>query len=66
MEQLNHPNLIRMLETIDSPKRIHIVMEFAGGYVCHCSRVCLRCLLAFTVCVYVLLVGVAVVTCVHT
>jgi hypothetical protein len=33
MEQLNHPNLIRMLETIDSPKRIHIVMEFAGGYV---------------------------------
>lgn len=31
MEQLNHPNLIRMLETIDSPKRIHIVMEFAGG-----------------------------------
>lgn len=31
MEQLNHPNLVRMLETIDSPKRIHIVMEYAGG-----------------------------------
>ena len=30
MEQLNHPNLIRMLETIDSPKRVHIVMEYAA------------------------------------
>ncbi len=33
MERLNHPHLIRMLEMIDSPKRIHIVMEFAGGCV---------------------------------
>ena len=33
MERLNHPHLIRMLEMIDSPKRIHIVMEYAGGYV---------------------------------
>ena len=31
MEQLNHPHLIRMLESIDTPKRVHIVMEFAGG-----------------------------------
>ena len=31
MERLNHPHLIRMLEMIDSPKRIHIVMEYAGG-----------------------------------
>ena len=31
MEKLNHPYVIRMLETIDSPKRVHIVMEYAGG-----------------------------------
>lgn len=31
MERLNHPHVIRMLEMIDSPKRIHIVMEHAGG-----------------------------------
>lgn len=31
MERLNHPNVIRLLETLESPKRIHIVMEYAGG-----------------------------------
>jgi len=31
MEKLNHPHIIQMLEMIDSPKRIHIVMEHAGG-----------------------------------
>lgn len=31
MERLNHPHLIRHLEMIDSSKRIHIVMEYAGG-----------------------------------
>ena len=31
MERMNHPNIIRMLETLESPKRIHIVMEHAGG-----------------------------------
>lgn len=33
MERMNHPHIIRLLETFDSPKRIHIVMEYAGGYV---------------------------------
>ena len=28
---MNHPHIIRMLETLESPKRIHIVMEHAGG-----------------------------------
>ena len=31
MERLNHPHIIRELEMIDSPKRIHIAMEYAGG-----------------------------------
>ncbi len=31
MEHLNHPCIIREFEMIDSPKRIHIVMEYAGG-----------------------------------
>jgi hypothetical protein len=31
MERLNHPYVVRLLETIENAKRIHIVMEFAGG-----------------------------------
>jgi serine/threonine protein kinase len=31
MEKLNNPRVIRLFETIESPKRIHIVMEYLGG-----------------------------------
>jgi len=31
MEKLNHPSLIRLFETLESPKRIHLVMEYTGG-----------------------------------
>jgi hypothetical protein len=31
MERLNHPHIIREFEMIDSPRRIHIVMEYVGG-----------------------------------
>ena len=31
MERLNHPYVVRLLETIENAKRIHIVMEYAGG-----------------------------------
>lgn len=31
MEKLNNSRVIRMFECIESPKRIHIVMEFLGG-----------------------------------
>jgi serine/threonine protein kinase len=31
MERLNHRNVIRLFETIESAKRVHIVMEFCGG-----------------------------------
>jgi serine/threonine protein kinase len=31
MEKLDHPLIIRFLETIESAKRIHLVMEFMGG-----------------------------------
>ncbi len=69
MEQLNHPNLIRLLETIDSPKRIHIVMEFAGGCV-----PLLRAPLVYvfvvphdvTLCIRSPVLGAAVATCAHT
>ena len=35
MERLNHPRLIRLFETLESPKRIHLVMEYvAAGNLC--------------------------------
>lgn len=40
MERLNHPHIIRELEMIDSPKRIHIVMEYAGGCTCLRNTLC--------------------------
>jgi serine/threonine protein kinase len=35
MERLNHPHIIRELETFESSRRVHIVMEYvAGGNLC--------------------------------
>ena len=35
MEKLNHPRLIRLFETLESPKRIHLIMEFvSAGNLC--------------------------------
>ena len=35
MERLNHPHIIRELETFESSRRIHIVMEYvSGGNLC--------------------------------
>ncbi|CAM9176610.1 unnamed protein product, partial [Hapterophycus canaliculatus] len=35
MEKLNHPRVIRLFETAESSKRIHLVMEYAdGGNLC--------------------------------
>jgi len=35
MEKLNHPRLIRMFEALESPKRIHLIMEFvSAGNLC--------------------------------
>ena len=31
LKALNHPNIIKIKEAIDSPRQIHIVMEYAGG-----------------------------------
>lgn len=30
MEKLNHPNLIRLYEVMDSLQKVHLVMEFAA------------------------------------
>ena len=35
MERLNHPYVVRLFETIESTKRVHLVMEIAsGGNLC--------------------------------
>jgi 5'-AMP-activated protein kinase catalytic alpha subunit len=35
LQKLNHPHVLRMFESIDTPKRIHIVTDFcSGGNLC--------------------------------
>lgn len=35
LEKLNHPNIIKLIETVDSPRQLHLVMECAGGSSLH-------------------------------
>lgn len=35
MKRLDHPNIIKFNEAIDSPKQIHIVMEYINGFSLH-------------------------------
>ncbi|CAI4226547.1 unnamed protein product [Auanema sp. JU1783] len=31
MEQMNHPNIIRLFECVDTLTRVHLILEYAGG-----------------------------------
>lgn len=35
LEKLNHPHIIKLLETVDAPRQLHLVMEYAGGCSLH-------------------------------
>lgn len=39
MELLRHPNVIRLYEVVETPSRLHLVLEYAGGGDLH-SKLC--------------------------
>ncbi|KAG7499375.1 serine serine/threonine-protein kinase NIM1-like [Solea senegalensis] len=41
MESLQHPNLVRLFEVVETPSRLHLVLEYAGGGDLH-DRICTK------------------------
>lgn len=39
MEYLRHPNVINLYEVVETPSRLHLVLEYAGGGDLH-NRIC--------------------------